>query len=353
MEHKKSGRGTTSHVANRFHEQNYISDRDFDQSAEEELTVSPKTKCIEVIAKSMINVVKSPDLPMDYSLNPYQGCEHGCIYCYARPTHNYWGYSAADDFETKIMVKTNAVEILKKELSGKKYIPKPIVLSGNTDCYQPVEKKYGLTRKILELMLEWKHPVMIITKNALIKRDLDLLDQLNQFNLVRVAISVTASQDATRRIMEPRASSILSRLSTIRLLSKLDIPVHAMLAPIIPGINSHEIFEMVSACADAGAKTCSYQIVRLNGDLQQIFEDWLEIQMPEKKDKVFNQIKSCHGGSLSDSRFKIRMKGEGNMADIIKQQFLLAKTKYFQPIELPAMNLELFRPPIKGMRSLW
>lgn len=331
---------------------NYDLDTELDQELEKE-DISSKTICIEVKAKSMINVVKSPDLPMDYSLNPYQGCEHGCTYCYARPTHNYWGYSAGDEFETKILVKSNAIDILKKELNAKKYVPKPIMLSGNTDCYQPIEKKYLLTRSILELMLELRHPVMIITKNALIKRDLDLLVQLQELNLVRVAISITAATDETRRLMEPRASSIPMRLNTIQVLTQQGIPVHAMLAPVIPGINDHEIMDMVKLSGEAGAISCSYQIVRLNGDLGIIFENWLDQQMPERKNKILNQIRSCHGGSISDSRFSVRMKGEGHFADIIKQQFSLAKSKYFKTKELPGLSSELFRPVRNGMRTLW
>lgn len=311
------------------------------------------TKYLEVKAKSMINQVNSPDLFMDYSLNPYQGCEHGCAYCYARPTHPYWGYSAGDEFETRVLVKTNAVEVLKKELCARSYQVKPIMLSGNTDCYQPAEKKFQLTRRILQLMLDWRHPVMIITKNALIKRDLDILEELNNWNLVRIAISLTAASDQTRRLMEPRASSIGTRLDAIQHLSQKNIPVHAMMAPIIPSINDHEIFDMVRLAGEAGASSASWQIVRLNGEVQTVFENWLLSNYPDRTDRVLNQIRSCHGGQLSDSRFGTRMKGEGLTASLISQQFKLALNRFLPKKEFPPLRTDLFRPSKSGMRELF
>ena len=350
----KPSRGTSLHLGNRFHKTNPVANPEMNQLPAEDREIAPsKTQTIEVKAKSMINKVNSPDLLMEYSLNPYQGCEHGCVYCYARPTHNYWGYSAADDFENKILVKANAVEVLSRELKSRKYQVKPIMLSGNTDCYQPVEKKYRLTRQILELMLAWRHPVTIITKNALIQRDLDLLGELNDLHLVQVAISVTAAHDRTRRVMEPRASTIASRFRTIRLLAERGIPVHGMLAPIIPGVNDMEIFDMVKQVAEAGAKTASYQIVRLNGDLQPIFGHWLEEQFPDRKERILNSIRSSHGGELGDSRFGTRMKGEGNIADIIRQQFKLAHSSFMPKTERQSLRTDLFRPVRGNMRELW
>ncbi len=351
---KKPSRGTELHLSNKYFALNHVESRDLHQNSNDESDEKMrKTKYIEVLAKSMINKVTSPDLFMDYSLNPYQGCEHGCTYCYARPTHNYWGYSAADEFENTILVKTNALDILKKELSNKNYDVKPIMLSGNTDCYQPAEHKYQITRKILQLLLSWKHPVQLITKNALILRDLDLLKELSKLHLCAVAVSITASTDQTRRIMEPRASTIDSRWKIIRTLSEHKIPVHAMLAPIIPGINDSELFKMVQTAAEHGANSTSYQIVRLNGDLQAIFENFLTKQLPDRKDKVLQAIKSCHDGQLNDSRFGLRMKGRGNVADIIKQQFKLAHSKYFTNSTKTELRKDLFSPIINGQLRIW
>jgi DNA repair photolyase len=347
-------RGTKQHVANKYLSLNYLSiSTDEFSDFIPDLQETAKTKYIEVSAKSMINKVNSPDLHLEYSLNPYQGCEHGCIYCYARPTHNYWGYSAGDEFETRILIKTNALAILKKELSKKTYQVKPLMLSGNTDCYQPIEKKYKLTRSILELCLAWKHPIQLITKNALILRDLDLYIELNKNSLCSIAISITASNDKTRRIMEPRASTISSRFKTVQALSQRNIPCHIMIAPVIPGINNTEIFDILKESKSCGAKSASYQLVRLNGDLQDLFSTFLDEQFPDGKNKILNAIKSCHNGKLNDSRFGLRMKGEGNMAHIIQQQFKLAYSKYF-PIPLKTeLNTSLFRPSNSDQLSFW
>jgi DNA repair photolyase len=350
----KPSRGTKLHLANKYLKLNHLETQDLVQELhEEDKSRFNKTKYVEVVAKSMINQVTSPDLFMDYSLNPYQGCEHGCVYCYARPTHNYWGYSAADDFENTILVKKNAVEILKLELSKKNYEVKPIMLSGNTDCYQPAERKYKITRSILDLLLKWKHPVQIISKNSLILRDLDLLIALNELTLCSVAVSITASTDVTRRIMEPRASTIESRMKIVKTLSENKIPVHVMLAPIIPGINDTELITMVKNVSALGANSASYQIVRLNGDLQPIFENFLSLQLPDRKEKVLNAIKSCHDGQLNDSRFGLRMKGEGNVAQIIKQQFKLAYSKYFPNPKKIELRKDLFSPVINGQMRIW
>lgn len=348
---KLPGRGTEMHIPNRFFKLQTAADLELSQ--QEAGTEKSKTQYIPIVAKSMINPVASPDLYMDYSLNPYQGCEHGCTYCYARLTHNYWGYSIADEFETKILVKQNAIEVLKKELGSTNYVVKPIMLSGNTDCYQPAELKFGLTRKILDLFLFLKHPVMIITKNALILKDLSVLSELNSLNLVSVAISITASEDKTRRIMEPRASTIESRLQTISKLRASGIPVHAMLAPIIPGINDSELMEMVKLTADAGASSASYQIVRLNGQLPELFGAWLDEQYPDRKQRILNAIKECHQGQLNDSNFKTRMKGSGTLSDSIRQQFKLAYKRYYPNPQKVTLRTDLFIRIKNGQLPLW
>lgn len=334
------GRGAQINPANKFHDWVY-DENPVDWSEEMDENPAIRTNFTQVYPKTIINKVTSPDIPLEYSLNPYQGCEHGCIYCYARVTHQFWGYSAGLDFEQQILVKKNAPELLAKKLQSKSWKAHSIMVSGNTDCYQPGERKFQITRKLLEVFWRYRHPVGLITKNSLILRDLDLLKKLAAENLVHVAISVTTLDEPLRKFMEPRTASGLNRLKVIKKLSDEGIPVFAMLAPIIPGLNDHEIFDLTKASAEAGALGSSFQIVRLNGEVGSIFEDWLEKTFPDKKEKVLNKIKSCHGGSLGDSRFNTRMRGEGKIAEVIAAQFQLAKRKYFKDRKMPAYNLDL------------
>ncbi len=285
---------------------------------------------IETFPKTIVNKVTSPDVGPGHSLNPYQGCEHGCIYCYARNSHEYWGYGAGLDFEQKILVKRNAVELLEAKLRSKSWKAEPIMLSGNTDCYQPVEKKLEITRNLLKTFLKYRHPVGIITKNALVQRDLDILKELNKERLINVNISITSLQEKTRRILEPRTASIKKRLETVEKLSKAGIPVRVMMAPIIPSINSHEIMPLVKEIAERGALGVGYTIVRLNGAIGGIFSDWIKKAMPDRAEKVLHQIEHVHGGSLNDSRFGTRMKGEGEFADQVAQQFKIARKTIFK-----------------------
>ena len=240
------GRGAQLNVSNRFEAQQHEFRDDFLNycATEGDEVQNNNTVLIDTFPKTIVNKVNSPDVGMEYSLNPYQGCEHGCIYCYARNSHEYWGYSAGLDFERKILVKKNAVELLEKKLRSRKWEAKPIILSGNTDCYQPIEKKLKITRQLLETFLKYKHPVGIITKNALLQRDMDILRELAEDDLVSVTLSVTSLSEETRRILEPRTASIKKRLETIEILSRNNIPVNVMMAPIIPAINSHEIMSL-------------------------------------------------------------------------------------------------------------
>ncbi|MEL6988385.1 MAG: PA0069 family radical SAM protein [Bacteroidota bacterium] len=336
---KKSiqGRGALSNPNHKFSKYTY----DEDPLINEDDTYI-KTKYIETESKSVINKVDSPDVPMDYSLNPYQGCEHGCIYCYARNTHPYWGYSAGVDFESRIIVKLNAPKLLEAKLKSKQWKARPIVLSGNTDCYQPAERKYKLTRKMLELFWKYRHPVGIITKNSLILRDYDIIEKLQSEQLIHVSISLTSLDDAIRRKLEPRTATAIQRMKAIEKLSKLRVPVNVMFAPIIPSINDHEIFDIVKVAAELGAHNCNYTFVRLNGDVGPLFEEWAAHHYPDRKDKIIGHIKNGHGGQLNDSRFKKRMRGEGNYAENIRQQFKLAKAKYFPKVESIAYNLDLY-----------
>lgn len=311
------------------------------------------TDYIEVFPKTILNRVDSPDIGLSWSMNPYQGCEHGCIYCYARNTHNYWGYSAGTDFEQKILVKKNAAELLKKELSRGQWKPEPIMFSGNTDCYQPAERKFEITRQMLQVLLEFRHPTGIITKNALILRDLDILQEMNSMDLVHVNISFTSLQEDLRRILEPRTSSVKAKLKTIETLAKAGIPVNVMMAPIIPFINSHEIMDLVKAVADAGASRAHYLVVRLNGAIGLLFEDWVHKNFPDRAGKVLKQIRQLHDGQLSDSRMGVRMKGEGVMAKQIKDQFELACRKYLSDKEVRPYNTALFRPRKKDQLLLF
>ena len=276
-------------------------------------------------------------------MNPYQGCEHGCIYCYARNTHEFWGYSAGLDFERKILYKKNTPELLEKKLKSTTWQAQNIMLSGNTDCYQPIEKKLKITRKLLHLFLKYKHPVSIITKNTLLLRDLDLLSALAKLHLIHINISITSLKEETRRILEPRTTSIKKRLKTVEILAANNIPVNVMMAPIIPAINSHEIFDLVKKVSELGANSAAYTIIRLNGAIGTIFIDWLKKTLPDRADKIIHQIEDCHGGQLNDSRFGKRMRGEGKIAEQVAMQFRLAKKRYLSTKSMPPLNYKLYK----------
>lgn len=304
--------------------------------------ISTKTKYLETHPKTILNKVESPDIGAAWSMNPYQGCEHGCIYCYARNTHTYWGYSAGLEFESNILVKKNAPALLREKLSSKNWEPVPIMLAGNTDCYQPIERKLELTRQLLEILWEFRHPVGMITKNALILRDTDILEKMAAHDLVKVSISVTGMDESLRQKLEPRTATYAKRIEVIKGLSDRGIPVNVMVAPVIPGLNEHEIFDVVEAAANAGARAAHHTVVRLNGDVKAIFEDWLEKNFPDRAAKVIHKIASMHGGKVNDSRFHTRMRGEGQIAEIIGAQMKLAKKKFLSGRSMPDYNTELF-----------
>ncbi len=357
MKDKKyiKGRGAQSNVPNRFFETSHEFREDFLEYCriEGDFPQNTKTQYIPVFPKTIVNKVDSPDVGMMYSMNPYQGCEHGCIYCYARNTHEYWGYSAGLDFEQKILVKKNAPWLLEQKLRSKKWRAHPIVLSGNTDCYQPAEQKFRITRACLEVFLKYKHPVGIITKNAWILQDLDILKELARDHLVGVNISVTSLSEETRRILEPRTASIKKRLKTIQILSDNRIPVNAMLAPIIPSINSHEILSLAKAVSEYGASSMAFTVVRLNGAIGQIFTDWIKKAMPDRADKVLHQIQECHGGTLNDSRFGLRNRGEGILAKQIHDMMHLARKKYFKNKKITPLNTSLHEMYKDGQMKLF
>ncbi|WP_149304430.1 PA0069 family radical SAM protein [Pareuzebyella sediminis] len=347
MSHQKNvkkGRGAQKTVANRFFEYSYETRADFLEYCrlEGEEAEENRTQYVPIFPKTIVNKVTSPDVGMMYSMNPYQGCEHGCVYCYARNTHEFWGYGPGLDFERFILVKKSAASLLEEKLSSKQWEAHTIVLSGNTDCYQPAEHKFGITRACLEVFHKYKHPVGIITKNALILRDLDILKELAKDGLIGVNISITSLSEDTRRILEPRTATIQKRLKTIRTLSEHNIPVNAMLAPIIPGINSHEIMNLAKAVSEQGATSFAFTVVRLNGAIGQIFSDWIRKSLPDRAEKVLSQIRACHGGTLNDSRFGVRSRGEGKIAEQIHNLVKLAKHTYFKDKTFPTLNHGLY-----------
>lgn len=342
----KIKRGTTHRPVNRFENRELIENPDFKEYCylEDEWDRTDATQYIEVFPKSLVNKVDSSDIGHSWSMNPYQGCEHGCIYCYARNSHEYWGYNAGSDFEKVILVKKNAPELLEKKLTSRAWQASPIMLSGNTDCYQPIEAKLKITRELLKVCLKYKHPVGIITKNALVLRDLDIIKQLAQQKLVHVALSITALDDEIRKKLEPRTASISKRLWAVQQLSRNGIPVNVMLAPMIPGINSHQMIPLVKRVAEAGAHQVNYLVVRLNGHNGILFAKWLQEHYPDRQRKVLNQIKALHGGKVNDSRFGTRMKGEGTWANELRGQFLTAKRLYMKRSHLyTEYNLQAFK----------
>jgi DNA repair photolyase len=322
------GRGAQFNPHNKFIKNSYV--QEFPEVIDEPILQKENTEIIYSYPKTIINKLENTDIGMAYSVNPYQGCEHGCVYCYARNTHEYWGYSAGLDFERKIIVKKNAAELLEKEFSHKNWKPQPIMLSGNTDCYQPIEKELEITRSILKVCLKYKHPISIITKNTLILRDIDVLTELAEMNLVHVMISITGTDEKMRLLLEPRTSTYKNRIEVISKLTKHGIPCGVMIAPIIPGINHHEIPKVMEQAGLAGATNASMTIVRLNGSVEHIFKDWLIKNFPDRASKVWNQISSCYTGKVGDNRKSVRIKGEGVVAESIRQLFEVSKAKFMQ-----------------------
>lgn len=334
------GRGAQIKTENKFLKNQYIAEHI--EGLDEPLVSAPATQIFYEKAKNIVNKVTSPDLGQMYSMNPYQGCEHGCIYCYARNSHEYWGFNAGLDFESKIVVKQDAPKLLEKFILNPNWQPVPIMVSGNTDCYQPLERKLGITRDLLKVFAKYRHPLGMITKNSLVLRDVDILSDLAKDNLVSIHISITTLDEDLRRVMEPRTASANKRLQTVEALAKAGIPVGVMNAPIIPGLNHHEIPQILKAAADHGALGAGMTVVRLNGSIGQIFEDWLRKNFPDRFDKVWHQICEMHGGQVNDSVFGRRMTGEGNFANMIHQLFKASKKKYFSNRSFPPVNVNKF-----------
>lgn len=334
------GRGAQSNINNRFSENQYEILDDFLNfcDAEGEEADKNKTNYLEVFPKTFVNKVDSSDVGMGYSANPYQGCEHGCVYCYARNSHEYWGYGAGLDFERNILFKKNAPQLLEQKITSKKWEGSTIVFSGNTDCYQPLERKLEITRQCLEVMLKWKHPTGIITKNSLVLRDLDILKEMAKLNIITVNVSITSLSEHTRRLLEPRTASISQRLKVVETLSQNGIPVRVMMAPIIPSLNSHEILPLVKEVAALGARDVAYTMVRLNGQIAEIFTDWAHKTIPDRAERILNQIAECHGGNLNDSTWGRRMRGDGTIAEQVKSTMAIAKNKYLSGEGMPVLD---------------
>jgi len=322
--HAHKGRGAVSRPAGRF-EKTRVS---LDDEADYELANrSPETVFRATMADRIISTNKSPDIPFDQSINPYQGCEHGCAYCYARPSHSYLDLSPGLDFETQIFYKPNAAARLLAAWEKKSYECKPITIGANTDPYQPVEKDQSITRQLLEKFLECRHPVTLITKSNLIVRDLDLLSELARRDLCSVAISIPTLDDGLKRIMEPRVPSAAARLSAIKKLAQNGIPTSALVAPIIPAINDNEIESVLAAVADAGARQAHYIFLRLPHELVQIVSDWLEEHFPDRRERVLSLVSQASGGRAYDSRFGVRQTGRGAYAEMLASRFRTATRK--------------------------
>jgi DNA repair photolyase len=347
----QQGRGAQFNPDNKFVNEGYV--REHAEAIDDWEQEEQKTRYLEDYPKTIVHEVKSPDVGMLFSINPYQGCEHGCIYCYARNTHEYWGYSAGLDFESKIIIKKNAALLLRKKFESKSWQPAPISLSGNTDCYQPAERKMKITRELLKVCLDFGNPLSIITKNALVLRDLDLLQELASKNLVQVFISITATDEKLRRLLEPRTATYKKRFQVLEQLSKSSIPTGIMNAPLIPGLNDMQMHDVLKAASEAGALWAGYTIIRLNGAVGPLFKDWLQTTFADRANKIWGQIESCHGGQVNDSRFGTRMKGEGEFARIIRQQFMLYCRKFHLNEKKQAWNADAFKRIKNGQLALF
>jgi len=326
---------------------------DHPEGIDEVMLENGATQLFEENARKIVSESSSPDLGNMYSINPYQGCEHGCIYCYARNSHEYYGFSAGLDFERKIIVKRNAPELLEQHFNKKNYQPVTMLMSGNTDCYQPIERKLEITKRMLELFRQYRNPVSIITKNNLILRDIDVLAELASMNLVSVNVSLNSLNEQIRQKLEPRTVTASGRLNVIQKLSERGIAVRVMAAPIIPGLNSNEVPAIIKAAADRGARGAGFTIVRLNGSIAEIFTDWVHKAFPDRAEKILSMIRACHEGKLNDSDFGRRMSGGGHVAQSIHQMFRMAVNRFMGDREMPAMDHTLFIPKGGKQTSLF
>jgi DNA repair photolyase len=345
----KRGRGTPANPPNRFEPLWY--NRDPEGSDPEDPAI--ETQFFKDTSRSIISYNDSPDVGFDASINPYRGCEHGCIYCYARPTHEYLGFSAGLDFESRILVKEDAPVLLQRELSSRRWKPQVLAISGVTDPYQPIERRLQLTRRCLQVLVDFRNPVVIITKNHLVIRDADLLGELARHGAARVFLSVTTLDGRLQRVLEPRASHPSRRLAAIEALSQAGVPTGVLVAPVIPGLTDHELPAIIAAAAQAGAQSAGYVTLRLPHSVAPLFEQWLTQHFPERKEKVLQRIRAIRGGKLNDPRFSSRMRGEGLFAEQIESLFILACRKAGIAGRGPSLSSAAFRVPSNAQLSLF
>ena len=337
---KLRGRGASSNPVNRFEKTSYQPSQ-WDEPEDP----SPHTVFLRDQTRTIINYNDSPDVGFEASINPYRGCEHGCIYCFARPNHEYLGFSAGLDFETKILVKEDAPDLLRRELASPRWKPQAIAISGVTDAYQPIERRLQLTRKCLEVLVEFRNPVVIITKNELVTRDIDLLRRLASFDAVLVFVSVTSLDAELARELEPRASQPARRLAAIEALAGARVPVASLVAPVIPGLTDHEMPSIIAAVAKAGAVAASYVPLRLPYGVAPLFEEWLTQHRPLQKEKILNRIRDIRGGRLNDPNFVTRMQGSGAYAQQLSELFELSCRKAKLNSRRPVLSAISFQRP--------
>lgn len=335
------GRGASSNPVNRFEPLHFEADP---QDVVEEPGRVP-TRYLRDASRSAIATNDSPDVPFDASINPYRGCEHGCIYCYARPTHEYLGFSAGLDFESRILVKEDAPELLRRELASPRWLPRILAMSGVTDPYQPVERKLRLTRRCLEVLAEFRNPVGVVTKSSLVGRDADVLGEMAAHGAASVAVSITTLDGELARRMEPRAAHPRERLKAVRRLAGAGVPVSVMVAPVVPAITDHEIPAILEAAAEAGAGHAGYILLRLPGAVSGLFEAWLEEHFPDRREKVLNRVRELRGGRLNDPRFRTRMRGEGPFAAQVEALFTRSKRRFGLDRPRPELSTAAFRRP--------
>jgi DNA repair photolyase len=346
---RRRGRGARSNRVGRYEsEQREAFDDGWESLGELEAF---KTDVREEVAKSIIARNDSPDISFDQSINPYRGCEHGCIYCFARPTHCYLGHSAGLDFETKLYAKINAAELLERELANPRYVPKHIALGAVTDPYQPIERERRITRSIIEVLDRTSHPVGIVTKSALVVRDIDILARMAARDLVKVAISVTTLDRRVARKMEPRAATPPKRLEAIKALAAAGVPVAVMVAPIVPALTDHEIESILAAARDAGAKEAGYVLLRLPLELKELFREWLRTEFPDRAERVINTLRSMHGGKDYTPEWRVRQRGKGPYADQIGLRFRMASNRLGLNERNLRLRIDLFQRPVpKGQQ---
>jgi DNA repair photolyase len=338
-----NGRGAQFNTKNRFLKEERT--REHIEGIDDWTEENVPTQYLEQESKTIVNKVDSPDVGMMYSMNPYAGCEHGCIYCYARNVHEYWGYSAGLDFERKIIVKKNAPQLLRKFLMHPKWQCAPLMLSGNTDCYQPAEQVYRLTRGMLEVCNEFNQPVGILTKNSWILKDKDVLQEMAKKRLVSAMVSITSFNEDLRRVMEPRTTTAKQKLKVINELSTAGVRMGIMMGPMIPGLNEHEMQRIMKAARDNGATFTAYTFIRLNGAIKFLFHDWLYKNFPDRADKVWHLIEQSHDGKVNDTRWGVRMRGEGSIAQMVAQQYKKYGKLYGMNAEDWHLDTTIFRRP--------